>query len=79
MIYLYYLEGDYCLSNPYSHKVGLWNSTPGEAVVSYFECSTPCLTHSTFFYTGYTYTLVMTFPVLTSLKDFHDQFPEIFI
>lgn len=79
MLYLYHSQGDYCLVNTDTFTPGGWRETATAAISTYFNnYLAPYPEHTCFTYNA-DYELIATFPALTSLKDFYDQFPEIFI
>lgn len=79
MLHLYYHDTTYCLVNTATLTPSLWCGSAEDTIYRFFKDRPVPYPEHTCFTDNADYELIATFPALTSLKDFHDQFPEIFI
>lgn len=77
MLSLYQDKEDYVLCDHATRLVGNWCSDPIDAVRTFYKFIDPCDTHSVF--SRNKYTLISTYNSYTTLTDFQQHYPELFI
>jgi hypothetical protein len=78
MLHLYLGNTDYCLADPTTFKVSYWSLSPQEAIESFFNLTDYPYPEHTCFTDNDDYALVGTY-TCTTLKEFYDNYPELFI
>lgn len=79
MLYLYHSQGDYCLVNTNTLTPSGWRETAARTIREYFNTRPVPYPEHTCFTDNSSYELIGTYPLYTTLKEFYDNYPELFI
>ena len=78
MLHLYHSQGDYCLVNTNTFTSSGWRETAAHTIRDYFSARLAPYPRHTCFTDNSSYDLVGTY-TCTTLKEFYDNYPELFI
>ena len=78
MFYLYHSQGDYCLVNTSTLTPSDWSDSTSETIRKFFNLRPVPYPEHTCFTDNSSYDLVGTY-TCTTLKEFYDNYPELFI